>query len=740
MLYNKIKNTLLCYYKNVLDKNIDCVKDKVFIEMDNFEKNNPGLNVYQLKSQLYRTLSKFAEPVLFDDVPFFFESGLLSSLSDGKFMSKGKLMPNSWLYVRNRHIFKDETADIYEIYCENTKDLLYSSTSTYTDVQHAGIPAERLFSKGLSGIRAELSEAENSCKNSEQSDFVKCAIDGIDAMLDIADKFRNKALENGFCDIAELCESIPSKPPKTYHEGLCMLAFMRKTLGGLEAMGFNSFGRVDVILKPLYDNDRMNGISRDELYDLTCRFLLIWDSALDRNQKIAEQKNYNFELENTLTLGGCDKDGNVVYNEVTEMFLQAQEELALIYPKYMIRYGSDSPREYLNMACKTLLKGQNTSLFENDDSIIPALVKSGIELRDARNYIVSGCWDAIMPECGYKFSGEYVNLVRPVEWAVHRNIEAMERNKMYFEPYDDALSFEEIYDSYIDSVRQIMTHKAEYCARGSRLWKKINPVCILSALTQNCVDKLKDITAGGSKYNWESEYYVGFSDAVDSLLAIKHLCFDKKLCTLKEFLDACRHNWEGNEDMRQLALKSPKYGDSSEETSLFAGKVCRDLYMLTENLPTAYGGKHRMGFNQYIEIIYWGQQIASTPNGRYSGEPYSQGLTPSRFCKGASVTDVLTSMRYLGFENYAGNCTASIILPSGKMTNELFYSFFMATAKSGIQAMQLNCVSREMLERALEDPEHNKHIIVRICGFSAQFVSLSDTFKKEFMSRNFHDI
>jgi len=63
----------------------------------------------------------------------------------------------------------------------------------------------------------------------------------------------------------------------------------------------------------------------------------------------------------------------------------------------------------------------------------------------------------------------------------------------------------------------------------------------------------------------------------------------------------------------------------------------------------------------------------------------------------------------------------------------LRHEFF---ARNGIQAIQLNCVSREELLAAQKDPDSYRHIIVRVCGFSAPFVLLSTEYQNEFLSRN----
>ena len=735
MIYEQIRKRLYSYYTEELDGIAKGIKERVFSEMDSYDSKNPGLSTYKLKSALYEKIVDAVKPKLFPDIPFYFETGALCAFSDGKF-NRGMIHANGWLYLRNSHLFADIDPHAFQIYRQNSFSRLYAQTAFYVDMMHMGLPMKRVFAIGLNGILSEVLKNKAIARDSEAAEFLEASEAGIRALLRIEEKLAMEAENAGMEFLAEIARRVPAEPPKTYHEGLCTLAFIRKALGAIEGVGFSSFGRVDVLLKPLYDADIARGVSEEELLDLTSKFLLIWDCALDMRKPM--QNNFEYELENTLTLGGCDEDGNPVFNGVTKLFLLARKNMDTIYPKMMLRYSKNSPEEYMNLICEPLLVGKNLSLFENDDSIIPALIKSGIEKNDALNYVIGGCWDALTPDVANKFSGEYLNILRPLEWAIHLDHEIMEKNEIYFEPIDDIERFDELYERYFEYLRRLLMRKAEPMSRGSRMWSKVHPTPALSAMLDGCLEKQTDLTAGGGKYNRECVYFTSFAETVDSLLAIKKLCFDDKVCTLRELLEECRSNWK-NLELRKKAIDAPSFGDGSEETSRFVGKFTDDLYAVSRNLPTAYGGDFRIGSNQYTEIIWWGQETRATPNGRFSGDYLSQGMTPSRIQSTPSISDMFLSYRYIDFTKFAGNTSVTPILPAGNIDIKQITAFLKAASTVGLQAIQLNCVSRDTLLKARENPESYGHIIVRVCGFSAPFVKLSPLYQDEFLSRCFHE-
>lgn len=731
MSYDRIRNRLNDFYFNTLPDMAENVRIRVYGIMDEYDKKHSNENSYRLKAKLYEVISDTVEPVVFDEIPFFFETGALVAFSDGKYC-RGANHANGWLYLRNQHLFSDVDPRAMELYKAHAKHELYVQSGIYADMMHVGLPMKKIFSVGLCGVLEELCRAEQECKTDEEADFIACATTGIRALCRIAEKFSAEARSRGLEKLAQTAERVPYNPPETFYEGLCVLAFMRKALGALEGMGFSSFGRVDVLLAHLYEKDVKSGVSYETLLDLVTKFLLIWDCTLDRRKPMENQSEY--EMENTLTLGGCDADGNPVFNGVTKLFIEARNNQNILYPKMMLRFSENSPAEYLELISAPLLESKSFSLYVNDDSVIPALIASGVDEKDAFDYAVGGCWDTLMPDVSIHNSGEFFNILKPLEWSIHKREDAMQETELFFESLKEAETFEELYARYLGFVRRMLVQKASIMSRGACQWHLVNPVCTLSALMEPCIPQKRDITDGSSKYNREVVYFCGFAETVDSLIAIKKLCYEQKVCTVKELFEECRNEWK-NEVLRQRAVNLPSYGDGSEESSRFVGRFVEDLYKISENLPTSHGGQFRLGSHLYTQVIWWGKVTPAMPNGRRKGDYLSQGLSPSRLQKPVSVFDIFDSLRYTDMRKFAANTSISITLPAGKMDSGRMIEFFGMAARSGVQALQPNCVNIDDLRKAQEAPEDYKHIIVRVCGFSAPFVSLAAHYQEEFINR-----
>jgi len=249
----------------------------------------------------------------------------------------------------------------------------------------------------------------------------------------------------------------------------------------------------------------------------------------------------------------------------------------------------------------------------------------------------------------------------------------------------------------------------------------------------------RDTTDGGiTGRQRPREITLGFiGNVVDSLCAIDQVCFRDKVCTVREFLDAVRANWQGekNQRLRLLALDAPYWGDDSDRSTSLMAWFMKKSYEDVDGLTTDQGGKYRLTIFTYREFMYWGLQTKATPDGRYDGDRLAQGFTPSEYRCKEGITSVMNAIGRLPNECLY-QCNANLTFDASAMTPELMASVLRVFAKKGSHLMQPNCNSVEQLVDAQKHPERHRDLIVRVCGFSARFVSLSKRWQDEVIARH----
>lgn len=510
---------------------------------------------------------------------------------------------------------------------------------------------------------------------------------------------------------------------------------MRVAVGSLEGVGPNTFGRLDKDLIELYNSDIANGvINQEQAYEFIYQFLLIWDCHYNHDMPMIGYADH--ELENTYVLGGCDESGKPLCNELTMMFLRATEELKIIFPKVKCRYSLNSPKKYLDQINSAILRGTTVVLLQNDDAVIPALIRCGRTMEEARDYLVTGCWGITTYQ--EKFDhGSYLNLIKALEIPLHNLEDKMKKTGIRFKAFDACESFEEFYKTMLLNCELLIDNRMNVTRKGGQIFHKVNRFPIFSSTLGNCLEKRKDFTMGGAKYRDDFLLMFGLPEIVDSMMAVKTLVFDEKKYSLKAFLNAVRNNWENNEKMRIEATHCNGWGDGSEASCELANSFNNDLYEICRKKTGTYGGKVHMGHLTYTEMLWWGKSILATPNGRKSGDCFAQGLTPSRLKKISCVNDVINSMARLAPSTMPSGSVVNMMLPNN-ISPDICESLLRVIARTAIQSLQLNCVSRDTLLDAQKNPEQYPDLIIRVTGFSAKFTSLSKEWQNEVLSRNFY--
>lgn len=749
MRFEAMRAELRAYYEHTVNGRAADFCRATTAKLDGLYRE--GMSVYAQKALQYRVISEELEVVLFANSPFYFELGTMCAQCDGaRDWREGHKHAGGWTFWRNKHRFKELAPELYALKKAQADELLYLICGPFNDVsQHFCFDHRPFLTGGVRSVyeraAAELAHAESE----EERAYLEATCEGMVALRRIADKFAIAAkkaadgCENSeerarYLRIAESAARCPWEAPQSFYEALNLLAFCRKALGTLEGVGFSSFGRVDVDLYPFYERDlRAGRITREEAADLVAQFLITFDCHYDHDMKMVYYSDH--ELENTYTLGGCDAEGVPVWNDLTQMFLHATREERIIYPKIKVRYGANSPKAYLDEVDRAVIAGTSTVLYQNDDATIPALVRAGKPLELARDYIVSGCWDLKCPGVEKPDAGNYVNLLKAFEFSLHRRFDKMRTVGLDFAPIDGAADFEEVYRITLENMRVLFEARARISREAGGLWDQVDVLPIFSSTLADCIARHRDFTAGGARYRDEHFLCFGLPNIVDSLMAIKTLCFDERRYPLGALLDAVRADWQGAEQMRLEALHCSGFGDGKAASTALAARFNADLCRLLDGIPGSYGGRILLGHLTYTEIRWWGEQTLATPDGRHAGDYFSQGLTPSRLKRIPAVTTVIGALSALDGAMMGANSVVNIILPSDRIDLDRCEAFLRAAAGSALQCLQLNCTTRAQLLDAQKHPEKYPELIVRVCGFSAKFTSLSPEWQQEVLSRNFYE-
>jgi formate C-acetyltransferase len=187
--------------------------------------------------------------------------------------------------------------------------------------------------------------------------------------------------------------------------------------------------------------------------------------------------------------------------------------------------------------------------------------------------------------------------------------------------------------------------------------------------------------------------------------------------------------------------KTPKYGNDDDYADEIMRMIFEAYYDAVDGRPNTKGGVYRINLLPTTVHVYFGKVVGATPDGRGSGEPLSEGISPVQGSDRKGPTAVLKSAAKMDH-----------LRTGGTLLNQKFTPHLLAD-ESGIEKLarlirayfrmdghhiQLNVVSADTLREAQKNPAKYRDLIVRVAGYSDYFVDLSAELQDEIIRRTEH--
>ncbi len=563
--------------------------------------------------------------------------------------------------------------------------------------------------------------------------------------------------------MADSLDWIMENPARTYWEALQAIILYQLMLSTDAQQHGQSQGRVDQyagwLLKKELEEGRLTWEQAQEYSDAFILKLsdIIVLPGFANNRRIIELMEQGQNLFSSiyngltatagiaLTLGGVKADGTDATNPATIMLLQTYGRMRFPDPTVALRIHKGTPDEVWRLGIESSKLCGGIPQFQNDDVIIPSLMDIGLSLEDARNYSIVGCVEPAgtgceWPACGCTGTESIWNMVNVVLITINGGLNpntgkmAMPCKKLY--EYE---SFEEFKAAFEAQMQYIIDWNVSYANTFEMVYSHYFPCIAASALMEGCMEKGRDVTKGGAKYNRIGLTAIGTANVGDSLMAIKKLCFDDKTVSLRDMYDALEKNWEGYEELRQTIINEvPHYGNDNDEVD---GLAAWALGLFAKKMAAAEGprGHYSGGTFTMTAHMHNGAMTKATPDGRRAGEPLADAISARQGFDKKGPTAYLRSAAKLPHRELSNGDQLNIRFSPSSVQGDAGAAKLKALIRTyfslGGMQVQFNVVGTEQLRKAQADPDSYKNLVVRIAGFSTYFVSLSRATQDDFITR-----
>lgn len=624
----------------------------------------------------------------------------------------------------------------------------------------SGVPDfEKLFKVGLNGL---IQEAEEKLKQIgtkvdreyfEQRNFLEAVLITLKAAVKFANRFAEKARElaakennlarkEELAQISEICEWVPANPPRTFQEALQFFWFIT-LVSRVYEINMNGYAvRMDQLLNPIYQKDKEEGrITREKAQELLEYLWLKFEARGELVTPLMGSGFAGFHPNVTFTIGGVDSEGKDATNEMSYIILDASKVVRGVQPQLALRYHDTISKEFLYSVIELLKTGVGYPPIFNDKVIIPMLLSRGIPLEDARNYGIESCMRWTIPGKNITYRALSGVLIGPkcLELALSRGFDKFSQTQLGPVTKDPLTftSIDDVMEAYLEQVGFFMDKLTKIANMADVLMEEYLPRPFLSALLEGCIEKAKDCRRW-AYYSKSMISPLGLVNVGNALAAMKKLVFEEKKVTVSELLEMLKTNWEGKEDLRQMFLDAPKFGNDDDYVDLIVRDVQHKTAAEMQKFIDYLGYHYEVDGSAGSNYFGYSGLTGATPDGRKDKDLFADGTLspamgtdkkgPTAVLKSTSKVDPLHSHTLLLNQKFSPQFL------SGN-NREKFISYLRTWADLGHFHIQFNVADREILLDAQKRPQEYPDMVVRIAGYSAYFVDLPEMVQEQIISR-----
>ena len=533
----------------------------------------------------------------------------------------------------------------------------------------------------------------------------------IDAIIDLTDRYKEQAVEEGKTELAQVLERVPRFGATSFYEALQFFRIIHFSLC-LEGNYHNTVGRFDKYMYPYLRADMEKGLyTRETALEMVEDFFLSFNKDSDLYPGVQQGDNGQ-----SMVLGGMDENGEEIFNLLSELCLEASRNLLLIDPKINLRVNKNTPTRVYELGSELTKAGLGFPQYSNDDVVIAGLQKLGYELKDARDYVVAACWEFIIPKVGADVANiGALSFPKVIDICLHK----------YLKECDT-------FEAFMEKVKvEIQKECDKICDGIKDLWFVPSP--FMNIMMDGGIYE-------GGKYNNFGLHGTGVATAADSLAVISKYIYEEKKYSKEELLEAVDSDFAIHSEMLPvLRYEAPKLGNNEK---LPDNMLVQLLKMFADSLKgkkNCRGGVYRAGTGSAMYYLWHANEIGASPDGRRKGEPFGTNFSASLFARINGPLSVIQSFTKPDFTENTNGGPLTLEFASSMFKDEDSVKKVAALVKAyidmGGHQMQLNAVNTEKLKAAQAHPEEHRQLVVRIWGWSAYFVELDKEYQDHVLRR-----
>ncbi|MGP3698462.1 formate C-acetyltransferase [Rhodobacter sp. NSM] len=477
-----------------------------------------------------------------------------------------------------------------------------------------------------------------------------------------------------------------------------------------------SLGRVSTFLDIYFERDlaagRLTEPAAQELFDdLVIKLRIIrFLRTPDYDELFSGDPTWVTEA-----IGGMGEDGRTLVTKSSFRVLQTLYNLGPApEPNLTVLWSVRLPRGFKDF-CARLSRDTSAIQYENDDLMRP---------KWGDDYGIACCVSAMRIGKQMQFFGARANLAKALLYAINGGVDEISGKKVAdgLEPITaEVLDYDEVIDRFERAMDWLARTYVKALNAIHYMHDKYAYERIEMALHDR--DVLRTMATG----------IAGLSIVADSLSAIRH-------ARVKVIRNAA-----GLAVDYEIEGDYPAFGNNDDRVDAIAVWVTQTFMKKVAGQPCFYrNATPTQSILTITSNVVYGKKTGNTPDGRRAGAPFAPGANPMNgrdrkgfVAAGASVAKLPYDTALDGISWTASATPGSMGHTAAEQVANLSNCLDGFCMAGGFH-VNVNMLTRETLERAMDHPEDFPQLTVRVSGYAVNFVKLTRAQQIDVISRTFH--
>ncbi len=416
----------------------------------------------------------------------------------------------------------------------------------------------------------------------------------------------------------------------------------------------------------------------------------------------------------TEAIGGMCLDGRTMITKMSFRFMHTLVNLGPApEPNLTVLWSIRLPENFKKYCADISIKTSSIQ-YENDDIM---------REKFGDDYGIACCVSAMKIGKQMQFFGARANLAKALLYALNGGRD--EKYGKQIGPQIAPISTEYLeYDDVIQKYETIV----EWL---SKLY--INTLNIIHYMHDKyCYERIEMALHDEEIFRTSACGIAGLSVVVDSLSAIKYA----RVKPLR--------NEEGMIYDFEIEGEFPTFGNNDARVDEIAVWVVKNFMNKLSKHRTYRDSKPTMSILTITSNVVYGKKTGATPDGRKAGEPFAPGANPMH---GRDMKGCIASMKSVAKLPYDysedGISYTFSIVPGALGKSDEDKTQNLVGLMDGYFAdkghhINVNVLSREVLEDAMEHPELYPQLTIRVSGYAVNFIKLTREQQLDVINRTFH--